>query len=636
VRSGNVVDIHTTEVVSSQVTGSFREFVMQIQDSNPVTETQVIAGTVVNPPPEDPSAKPNTINALGSMDSWSLPTNVFSYLNGGDRTSGGSFGMRVEPLHRRLANNDDASQLFSSVSHGDPDTPLVHAYLGDPIVIRALAEAANESHVIHVQGHYFPLERFLTGARPHSSVHLAIAERYDLVIPAAGGPQRMAGDYMYHSARLSHFGEGMWGLIRVEDKLRKGLQPLPMRRTIPRSAKRVCPADAPLKRFDVAALDLPLDLHPDAPDEVDAPSGTNRRLILSNPNGKIFALESEVAELRAGKLQPHPLTLRANVGDCIKVTLHNRLKRERASFHADMLAYDPHDSMGANIGRNKGDQTVKPGGKRTYTFYAHPEYGEATGLVTDFAKITQNVRDGLYGAIIVGPRGSRYQDPASGRDVSLGNAWQADVIIDRSLPENRDRENYRDAALFFQDEDNLIGTPFMPYVASSAGLSAVNYRVEPLAWRAETYDCPEEDAFACQGAPDPATPIVEVEAGAAVRLHVIGAHGEQNSTFSIENHQWPLEPDVAGAELLEVQQFGPSDTLELNFRAGGPHAIPGDYLWSSQRMPYAIAGQWGLLRVLPEQAGAETATTAAVDWRSLDGGDAELCALEASSPKPPE
>ncbi len=37
VRSGNVVDIHTTEPVSSQVTGSFREFVMQIQDSNPTT-----------------------------------------------------------------------------------------------------------------------------------------------------------------------------------------------------------------------------------------------------------------------------------------------------------------------------------------------------------------------------------------------------------------------------------------------------------------------------------------------------------------------------------------------------------------------------------------------------------------------
>ncbi len=598
VRSGNVVDIHTTEPVSSQVTGSFREFVMQIQDSNPTTETQVIAGAVPNKKPS-PEAEPNTINALGSMDSWSLPLNAFSYLNGGDRTSGGSIGLRVEPLHRRLRANSDASVLFSSVEHGDPDTPLVNAYLGDPIVIRALAEAANESHMIHVQGHYFPIERFLTGARPQSSVHVAIAERYDLVIPAAGGPQKMAGDYMYHSGRLSHLGEGMWGLIRVEDALRKELQPLPMRREIPKSATEVCPADAPLKQFEVAAIDFPLDFNPAAPDEVAAPTGTNRNLLLGNPEGKIFALESEVASLKAGKLRPHPLTLRANIGDCIQVTLHNRLKAEKASFHADMLAYDPNDSMGANIGRNRGDQTVSPGGARTYTFYAHPEFGEATAMVSDYGKVTRNLRDGLYGAIIIGPRGSSYRDPATGKDVSLSNRWQADVIVDRSIRGNRSRADYRDSALYFQEEDNLIGTPFMPYISSSAGLSAVNYRVEPMAWRAEKYGCPVEDAAHCQGrAPDPATPVIEVAAGSAVRMHVIGAHGEQNSTFSVEGHQWPLEPNVVGAEMMEVQQFGPTDTLELNLMAGGPHALAGDYMWSTERMPYSIAGQWGILRVL--------------------------------------
>lgn len=599
VRSGNIVDIHTTEAVSSQVTGSFREFVMQIQDSNPITETQVTAGTVPNHP-SSPGAKPNTINALGSMDSWSLPVNAFSYLNGGDRTSGGSVGMRVEPLHRRLNENSDASQLFSSATHGDPDTPQLNAYLGDPIVIRALAEAANESHTIHVQGHYFPLERFLTGARPQSTVRLAIAERYDLVIPAAGGPQEKAGDYMYHSGRLSHFGEGMWGLIRVEDELKTTLQPLPMRRQISKSAAGLCPGDAPMKKFDVVALDFALDLNPNAPDEMPAPSGTNRNLIFSNPDGKIYALKNELAALKAGKIQPHPLTLRANVGDCIEVTLHNQLKSEKASFHADMLAYDPNDSMGANIGRNKGDQTVSPGNKRTYTFYAHPEFGEATALVSDFGNVTRNLRDGLYGAIIIGPRGSRYLDPVTGKDISLGNSWQAKVVVDRSIRSNRKRVNYRDAALYFQEEDNLIGTAFMPYTASSAGLSAVNYRIEPLAWRAEAYDCPEEDAYHCNGnAPDPATPVISVNSGEQVKLHVIGAHGEQNSTFAVEGHQWPLEPNVAGAEMLEVQQFGPTETLELNFKAGGAHGIPGDYMWSSERMPYSIAGQWGILRVLP-------------------------------------
>jgi hypothetical protein len=174
--------------------------------------------------------------------------------------------------------------------------------------------------------------------------------------------------------------------------------------------------------------------------------------------------------------------------------------------------------------------------------------------------------------------------------------------------------------LYFQEEDNLIGTPFMPYVSSSAGLSAVNYRAEPFAWRAATYGCPEVDAAHCNGnAPDPATPLIEVNVGDSVRMHVIGAHGEQNSTFSVEGHQWPLEPDVAGAEMLEVQQFGPTDTLELNFIAGGPHAIPGDYMWISERMTYAIVGQWGILRVVPgPPAAIQEGTTASLMPTILD------------------
>ena len=47
------------------------------------------------------------------------------------------------------------------------------------------------------------------------------------------------------------------------------------------------------------------------------------------------------------------------------------------------------------------------------------------------------------------------------------------------------RPNYRDVALFFQDEDNIIGTSFMPYVQNVAGLTGVNYRSEPYKYREE-------------------------------------------------------------------------------------------------------------------------------------------------------
>lgn len=251
---------------------------------------------------------------------------------------------------------------------------------------------------------------------------------------------------------------------------------------------------------------------------------------------------------------------------------------------------------------------MAPGQTRVYTFYAHPEYGEAAAIVSDYGDVTSNVRNGLYGAIIIGPRGSIYRDPVDGRDISLENSWRADVVVDTSLPENRDRGNYRDVVLFFQDEDNVIGTAFMPYVRDSAGLSAVNYRIEPLVWRAEAYDCAFEDAYYCNGAPDPVTPIIEARAGDDVRIHVLGAHSEQNSVFAIEGHQWPLEPALEGAEMLEAEQFGGTEALEINITAGGPYALPADYVWMSHRLAYAEAGQWGILRVRP------------VETASIDGG----------------
>lgn len=596
VRSGSIVDIHTSEPVSSQVQGNFREFVFQIQDSNPRTENRILSGTVPEKRPEGVTA-PSPINKLGSMDSWSLMPTAFKYLNGGDRTSGSSFGLRVEPLNRRLAVNPDPSVLFSSRVHGDPDTPLLHAYLGDPIVIRALDQAGNEMHAIHVDGHSFPLERYAAKAQPRNTVHLGIAERYDLAIPAAGGPQQMAGDYLYRSGLISHFGEGMWGTIRVLDKPVPDLQPLG-RKEIPRSTEQVCPPGAPVKTFNVSAIDLPMDLNPLAPALIEV-GGTNRNIIAENPQGKRFVLDEELQAVKAGTKEPHPLVLRASVGECIKVNLHNRLKEGQVSFHADMLAYDPNDSMGINVGQNREDQTVAPGKTRTYTFYAHPEFGETAALVTAWGDVSTHVRDGLYGAIITGPRGSKYYDPVTREDISLKNSWRADVVVNTSIPENQGRRNYRDVALFFQDEDNVIGTPFMPYVRDSAGLASVNYRTEPFLWRTEKYDCEFEDGYSCNGADDPVTPTIEAHAGDSLRLHVFGAHSVQNAVFSVEGHQWPLEPEMEGAELLEAEQFGGTGVLELNLKAGSPFALPGDYVWMNHRLAYAEAGQWGILRVLP-------------------------------------
>jgi FtsP/CotA-like multicopper oxidase with cupredoxin domain len=599
VYSGPIADIHTNEPVGFGVSGSFRELMVSIHDTVPHTVNVIQSGN----PPGQPI---EVALEAGKTVSFQMPEKIQNapnpFLNGGTHTTGSGFNFRAEPFALRLNNNPDTSKLFSSAIHGDPDTPLLRSYVGDTIVFRLLHQLMNESHVWTLSGHTFLTERYAGDANRKYSIHVGIAERYDLVTKA-GGFQGMPGDYIHFNGRSSHFAEGGWGIIRVHDKKVPDLQVLP-KGTNPLGISPVpsslCPADAPVKSFNVVSLDRPLKLHPNAPDTIEV--DFERKIEMTVPDGKIFALEEEATKV-AGNVMPNPLTLRVNLGDCVKVNLKNKMAKSRASFFAPGLAFDPRDSHGLNVGNNPGDQTVGPGESRTYTFYAHPANKETTSLVWDGGNIILNPRNGLYGAVIVGPKGSQYRDPVTGEDLSQKNAWRADVIIDHTLVENAGKQNYRDVALFFQDEDNIIGTSFMPYVQNVAGLSSVNYRAEPDKFR-EEQGCTLDKMFqpcVVDKPEDPVTPLIEAHAGDSVRIHVIGANSEQNGMFQVEGHEWPIEPYMPGADMISVVEFGGSEALDVFLRqgAGGPAGIAGDYIWANARLNYQQAGQWGYLRVLP-------------------------------------
>ncbi|GIW53706.1 MAG: hypothetical protein KatS3mg082_0110 [Nitrospiraceae bacterium] len=600
IRSGPLADIRTVEPVGYGVNGSFRELLVQLNDSVPHTVNIVTEGN----PPGQPI---EVALEAGKTVSFVMPEKIamtpMPFLNGGTHTTGGSLNFRAEPIAARLKANPDRSQIFSSAVHGDPYTPMVRAYLGDTVVFRLLQTMANETMVWTLSGHTFLTERYAGDANRKNSIHIGIAERYDLVVPQAGGPRLQPGDYIHFNGRSSKFSEGAWGILRVLDKEVPDLQKLPAgysgRNEIPKPLP-VCPADAPVKTFNVVAIDYPsMKLNPKAPDAIEV--DFERKIQISNPDAKIYLLEEDVSKVASG-LQPMPLTLRANVGDCIKVKLTNRMKEGRASFSALSLAFDPKDSLGANVGNNPGDQTVGPGESRAYTYYADPSLGEIASLVWDWGDVMTNPRNGLFGAIIIGPKGATYRDPKTGADISTKNSWIADVIVDRTIPGYEHRANYRDAALFFQDEDNIIGTSFMPYVQNAAGLTAVNYRSEPYKFR-EEIGCTLGRVFqpcAVDKPEDPATPVIEAHAGDPVRIHVFGASNEQNGMFSVEKHEWPIEPFMRGADQISVVEFSGSETLDAFIpSAGGIYRMPGDYVWSNQRLPYSQSGQWGNLRVLP-------------------------------------
>ena len=600
IRSGPIADIHTIEPVGHQVSGSFRELMVQVHDTVPHTVNIVTAGN----PPGQPI---EVALEAGKTISFMMPEHIYMtplpFLNGGTHTTGSGLNFRAEPMAQRLASNPDWAEVFSSVVHGDPSTPLLRAYVGDPIVFRLIHTLMNETMVWTLAGHTFTTERYASTANRKNSIHVGIAERYDLVVPQAGGPRLQPGDYFHFNGRLSKFSEGGWGILRVLGERVPDLQPLPAglsgKMELPKPLP-VCPADAPVKTFKVSAMDFPgMTFNPKAPEAIEV--DFERKILLRNQEAKIYVLDDEASKV-AGDLVPMPLTLRANVGDCLKIQLTNRMKESRASFSAISLAFDPKDSFGANVGRNPGDQTIAPGESRTYTYYADPANGEIASLVWDWARPLVNPRNGLFGAIIIGPKGAQYRDPKTGADLANKNSWTADVLIDRTIPGLETRRDYRDVALFFQDEDNIIGTSFMPYVQNTAGLTGVNYRSEPYKYREEK-GCSLGKIFqpcAVDKPEDPVTPLIEAHAGDPVRIHLFGAASEQNGMFSVEQHEWPIEPFMPGADMLNVVEFASSETLDLLIpRAGGPASLPGDYLWSNQRLPYAQSGQWGYLRVLP-------------------------------------
>lgn len=537
-KSGLVADVHTDQPLGPDVRGSFRELLLGLQDDNPLSHV--------------------------------------------GRSTGSAVSMRVEPLDQRRARARDPSELFSSDIYGDPETPILEAYVGDPVAIRALVGANNEVHSLHIDGHLFREMPYDDASRLTNNVHLGISERADLLLPAAGGLQRMPGDYLWYNGRVLKLREGSWGLLRVLAETSPGLRRLPGRDAL-QPASSVCPPNAPRRRFEVAAIDVALPM-------------------LEGKEGKVFVIEAQRDAVASGRRPASPLVLRADVGDCVVVELTNRTRAGPVSFHADRLLSDPQRSAGVTAGRN-APQGVAPGQSWTYELYAAPELGEGTAMVRDFGDVLVNPGLGLYGAIVVGPQGARYLDPTTGDDVDGGVGWRVDVV-----PPGAGRA-WRDVVLFLQDEDEGIGNHKMPYTTTVEGPAAMNYRVAPLGPRLSKTRDPSQVLSASGPAGLPATPVVEVRAGDPVRVHVLAPWSEQAQVFSVDGHEWPTTSRRDGPRASSQALVG-LDVLDLDLHggAGSPARLTGDFVLGNHREPYREAGQWGILRVLScsDRTGAVT------------------------------
>jgi len=173
----------------------------------------------------------------------------------------------------------------------------------------------------------------------------------------------------------------------------------------------------------------------------------NSKFDFFDPAGIVYVNGADRAAIAAGTKPLEPLVLRVNAGDCVNVTLRNRLPVDYASFeytsyneipvivpkfnfnqvktsarlslHPQVVAFDVSGSDGAAIGFNP-DTTVGPGQSINYAWYAGKVDVSNAGVITltpaefgvsnlrDYGDVIKHASHGAIGAMVVEPKGAQY------------------------------------------------------------------------------------------------------------------------------------------------------------------------------------------------------------------------------------
>jgi FtsP/CotA-like multicopper oxidase with cupredoxin domain len=650
VRSGTIVDIRTTNLVGGGVRSSFREFMVFLSNGRrgraELTADPAVVGRIDR-------------NAGQECEESSINLRAAPI---GERTPPGANTQQRQEFNGELVCRNATSRVndptaantvvatvtavdpyaFSSVKYGDPTTPLFRAYAGDPVVIRTIG-VTDRVEALRFQGHRFARERFNADGELVDAATTGISERFDYVLDGgAGGPQRMAGDYLYYSTRNFAFESGGWGIFRVHDRLQSDLRPLPGRTAPPTGAgfpilqqatgntqttpgpnpppstqsgvvsstASPCAANAPVRGYDVSVFNQTLPTAPQA-----------------DTNGVMYSLTSDMAAIRAGTKRPEPLVLRVNQGDCLQVTLRNQIAAgtqyggTRAGFDLGKLLYNPQISAGSAVGLNP-DTTVAAGQTFTYRFAADKLLG--TSVFQNLGS-PASMRHGAYGQVIVEPTGSTWFHSVDGGALGATRT-STEAIIRHSSG------NFREFALSMGSNDQKFSRSINEYqdviagsgvnsqfplfnrpVANAPVFSSVNYSSAPLTTRLGLTTSPPnadpawEVAFSSARFGDPATPVFRAVAGDPVVIRLSIGASDQFHVFSVGGHVFPQEPNMWNggsdrrSQLLPSRSFTAGETTEVELvgGAGGTTRATGDYLYGDMRQPFTGAGMWGIFRVLP-------------------------------------
>ncbi|GAA3932849.1 multicopper oxidase domain-containing protein [Actinoplanes auranticolor] len=612
----------------------FREISVFHQDRIPMWKNNG-TGSPVNPPPDvDDYGADQGGYALNYRNE---PFQI--------RTSPGASGAKGDPAY-----------VYSSAVHGDPSTPVFQAYAKDPVIVRNVDGAHEEVHTFNIHGHRWLNEPDNASSTIVDTQSLALAEYYNYEVSgstvkrkprsnpdtakhaknesANGAPSILAngagppGDYLYGSTPLDDQWLGMWGVFRVPGGKTADLQQLPDQKnpggngtqwpalkpgdplnTTPPKLVKTCPAQSTARKYDVVAMTRDIVYNPASGDH--------------DPAGALYVLAEHEAAVRAGTRPAEPLNLRANAGDCLEVTLTNKLPSgglpahtgdvplpadapfpagKRVSLHAGLVEYLATSADGATVGYNY-DQTVGPGQSIGAYWYVPEELAGSTAMLADFGDRRGHRHHGLFGGLLIEPKGSTWTDPATGAPVVTG-----DRAVIKWTDASGTARSFREYALHWQDGLNLrtpsgaaippAGDPDDPYELGNRG---INYRTERFAPRLAR-DPAQSNVLSSAVHGDPATPVLRAYPGDPVKLRLlIGSDRGRAHSFMLSGHGWNYQAADPASTVVSTRGSllaSQAASLDLIGGAGGPRSATGDFLFrDGNQVNQTNAGLWGLLRV---------------------------------------
>ncbi|HJX27380.1 MAG TPA: copper oxidase, partial [Thermoanaerobaculia bacterium] len=509
--------------------------------------------------------------------------------------------------------------LTNDMGSYDPFTPLMRAYENDRVQIRVVTASQEEGHNFSIHGVKWLFEPSEPNSGYRSSQMMGLSEHFEFIIPQlVKKPSGDSVDRLWMAgSSTDDLWNGLWGLLRSYTGLRPDLMALPDnpngRSGIDPGAVGAydfsCPKSATVRTFDVTAVTA-------------ANALPNGRLVYnSRVDGGIGSLwdSTSILYVRSGdldtlgklkpgyNLRPEPLILRARAGECIKLTLRNKLPStlpdldgyntlpmivdnfnandvrpsSYVGLHPQLLYFDVSRFDGANVGRN-GNQLVTPGQFATYEWYAGDVTINTDGTITatpiEFGATNLQSSDriehaskGAIGALIIEPPSAIISEfdtyrravatisggtEGSFREYVLLVQNDVNMRTDQSLGRLCDPSSPISGAGYPVENLGCMEDP------EDTGQKAINYRTEPL-WKRmqhapgtsfeDTGDFSDwwDVLSNSKVGGETQTPLFTAAPGQLIRFRLLmpGGHS-RNVVFSLAGHVWDKEPYVQNSTRL--------------------------------------------------------------------------------------